>query len=120
MQIMQVPLKILMVAGCWPPISWSPICRMIYNIYTIFITLLLLTFMLPQLMDIILIVDNPDDFTDTFYVMLAMFMACCKMFSLLLNRKNIKIFVDMLIEKPFRPLEPDEIKVRQKFNNMIQ
>ncbi|XP_014476207.1 PREDICTED: odorant receptor 46a, isoform A-like [Dinoponera quadriceps] len=83
-------------------------------------TLLLFTFMVPQFMDIVLNVDNPDDFTDTFYVMLAMVMAFCKMLGLLLNRQNIKMFTDTLLEKPFRPLEPDEIEIRQKFNNLIQ
>ncbi|XP_011050407.1 PREDICTED: odorant receptor Or1-like [Acromyrmex echinatior] len=76
--------------------------------------------MLPQLMDIILNVNNADDFTDTFYIMLAMVIACCKMLSLLLNRKNIEILTDALVEKPFRPLEPDEIEIRQKYNNIIR
>ncbi|XP_025074600.1 uncharacterized protein LOC112552786 [Pogonomyrmex barbatus] len=121
MQVMQFPFKVLTVAGCWPPISWSSLCkRTVYNAYTVFVCLLLLTFMLPQFMDIVLIVDNPDDFTETFYVMLAMVIACCKMFSLLLNRKNIEIFTDTLVEKPFKPLEPDEIEIRQKYNNIIQ
>ncbi|KAL6267820.1 hypothetical protein P5V15_000892 [Pogonomyrmex californicus] len=121
MQVMQFPFKVLTVAGCWPPISWSSLCkRTVYNAYTVFVCLLLLTFMLPQFMDIILIADNPDDFTETFYVMLAMVIACCKMFSLLLNRKNIEIFTDTLVEKPFKPLEPDEIEIRQKYNNIIQ
>lgn len=79
--------------------------------------LLLLTFMLPQLMDIILNVDNPDDFTDTFYIMLAMVIACCKMLSLLLNRKNIQMLTDALVEKP---LEPDEIEIRQKYDNTVR
>ncbi|KMQ91236.1 odorant receptor isoform a-like protein [Lasius niger] len=121
MRVMQVPLKILTMAGCWPPVSWSSLCKQaVYNAYTIFITLLLFTFMLPQLMDIILNVDNPDEFTDTLYIMLAMVIACCKMLSLVMNRKNIKILTDALIEKPFRPLEPDEIEIQQKFGNIIQ
>ncbi|CAL1676375.1 unnamed protein product [Lasius platythorax] len=121
MRVMQVPLKILTIAGCWPPVSWSSLCKQtVYNAYTIFITLLLFTFMLPQLMDIILNVDNPDKFTDTLYIMLAMVIACCKMLGLIMNRKNIKILTDALIEKPFRPLKPDEIEIQQKFGNIIQ
>ncbi|CAL1676378.1 unnamed protein product [Lasius platythorax] len=118
---MQVPLKILTVVGCWPPDSWSLLCKQtVYNAYTIFISLLLLTFLLPQLMDIILNVDNPNEFTNTLYVMLAMVIACCKMLSLVMNRKNIEILTDALIEKPLRPLEPDEIEIQQKFDNIIQ
>jgi len=75
---------------------------------------------LLQIMDIILNVNNADDFTETFYVMLATAIASCKMLGLLLNRKNIEKLTNALIEKPFRPLEPDEIKVRQKFDGMIQ
>lgn len=76
--------------------------------------------MVPQFMDIVLNVDNADDFTDTFYVMLAMVIAACKMLGLLLNRKNIEMLTNALNEKPLRPLEPDEIEIRQKFNNLIQ
>ena len=121
MQVMQFPLKILTVAGCRPPVSWSSLWkRTVYNVYTIFVCLLLFTFMLAQLMDIILNVNNADDFTDTFYIMLAMVIASCKMLSLLLNRKNIEILTGALVEKPFRPLEPDEIEIRQKYNNIIR
>ncbi|KAL0116264.1 hypothetical protein PUN28_011240 [Cardiocondyla obscurior] len=121
MQTMQFPLKILTVAGCQPPKSWSSLCkRTLYNMYTILMCLLLITFMVPQILDIILNVDNPDDFTDTFYIMLAMFIACCKMISLLLNRKNIKMLINALVQKPFRPLEPNEIEIRQKYDNIVR
>ncbi|XP_072753264.1 odorant receptor Or1-like isoform X2 [Anoplolepis gracilipes] len=121
MRVMQIPLKILTVAGCRPPVSWSSFCKQtVYNAYTIFVSLLLFTFMLPQFMDIILNVANPNEFTDTLYVMLAMIMACCKMFSLVINRKNIEILTNALIEKPFKPVELDEIKIRQKFDSIIQ
>ncbi|XP_077264607.1 odorant receptor 10-like isoform X6 [Temnothorax americanus] len=95
MQVLEFTLKILTVVGCWPPNSWTTLCkRTVYNIYTTFVVLLLCTFLLFQLLDIILNVDNTDDFTDTFYFMLAM--------------------------KPFIPLEADEIEIRDKFDRTIQ
>ncbi|XP_070156640.1 odorant receptor 46a-like isoform X2 [Polyergus mexicanus] len=121
MQILEITLKILTVVGCWPPSSWTSFCkRTVYNAYTVFVTLLLITFMLPQLMDIILNVDNTDDFADTFYIMLAMVMSICKMTGLLINRKNIGTLTNILIQKPFIPLEADEIKIRQRFEKTIQ
>jgi len=36
--------------------------------------------MLSQLMDIILIVNNADDFSDNFFTLIAMFISCCKSF----------------------------------------
>lgn len=121
MQILEFTLKILMVVGCWPPNSWTSLCkRIMYNTYTAFVILLLFTFMLSQLMDVILNVDNTDDFTDTFYIMLAMIISCCKMVGLLINRRNIGILTNTLIQKPFIPLEADEIKIRHKFDRIIQ
>lgn len=76
--------------------------------------------MLSQLVDLIMIVDNSDDFTDNFYVLLAMIVSCCKMFALLMNRSNIEMLIEILMNKPFRPMEPDEMKIQQKFEKLIQ
>ncbi|XP_077264592.1 odorant receptor 46a-like isoform X1 [Temnothorax americanus] len=119
--VLELTLKILMVVGCWPPNSWTSLCkRTVYNIYSALLISLLFTFLLSQLMDIILNVDNTDDFTDTFYVMLAMVISCCKMIGLLVNRKNIRILTNILTQKPFIPLEADEIEIRHKFDKTIQ
>ncbi|XP_071631629.1 odorant receptor 46a-like isoform X1 [Temnothorax longispinosus] len=121
MQVLEFTLKILTVVGCWPPDSWTTLCkRTVYNIYTTFVVLLLCTFLLFQLLDIILNVDNTDDFTDTFYFMLAMVNSCCKIVGLLVNRKNIGILTNILTQKPFIPLEADEIEIRHKFDRTIQ
>ncbi|XP_011705963.1 PREDICTED: odorant receptor 94a-like [Wasmannia auropunctata] len=120
-QVLEFTLKILTIVGCWPPNSWTSLCkRTVYNAYTAFVILLLFTFMLSQLMDVILNVDNTDDFTDTFYIMLAIFISCCKMVGLLINRKNIGLLTNILTEKPFIPLEADEIEIRHKFDRTIQ
>ncbi|XP_012531586.1 odorant receptor 46a [Monomorium pharaonis] len=121
MQVLELTLNILTVVGCWPPNSWTSLCkRTIYNIYTVSLILLLFPYSLSQFMDVILNVDNTDDFTDTFYVMLATIISCCKMISILINRKNIGIFTNILTQKPFIPLEADEIEIRHKFDKTIQ
>ncbi|XP_018317998.1 odorant receptor 46a-like [Mycetomoellerius zeteki] len=71
-------------------------------------------------MDVVLNVDNTDDFTDTFYIMLAIIISCCKMIGLLINRKNIGILTNILTQKPFIPLGVDEIEIRHKFDKIIQ
>ncbi|KAL6267818.1 hypothetical protein P5V15_000890 [Pogonomyrmex californicus] len=121
MQILDFTFKILMICGCWIPNSWTtPYKRLVYHVYTIFIMLLIHTFMLSQLMDLILIVDNADDFTDNFYMLLAMIVSCCKMFTLLMNRNNIAMLIDILVKKPCRPVQSDEIEIQQKFDKLIQ
>lgn len=88
--------------------------------HTVFILVLINTFTLSQLLDIILTVDNPDDFTDNFYMLLAMIVSCCKMLSMLMNRKNIAILTNILTEKPCRPLESDEMEIYHRFDKGVQ
>jgi len=121
MSILMFTFKVLTICGCWPPHSWtSRYKRIMYDVYTVFIVLLINTFTLSQLMDLILTVDNADDFSENFYVTLATFVSCCKMFSLLKNRNNIAVLIDTLMKKPCRPTEHDEIRIRQKFDKLIQ
>ncbi|XP_011882823.1 PREDICTED: odorant receptor Or1-like isoform X2 [Vollenhovia emeryi] len=110
-----------MICGCWIPDSWTtPYKRLVYHVYTIFIMVLIHTFMLSQLMDLILTVDNANDFTDNFYMLLAMFVSCCKMLTLLMNRSNIAMLIDILLRKPCRPVQSDEIAIQQKFDKHVQ
>lgn len=110
-----------MIVGCWPPSSWtSAYKRAMYHAYTAFIIVVLYTFTVAQLLDIILNVDNPDDFSENLYIMLGMVISCCKMTGLRINQKNIKILTNILEEKPFVPLEADEIQIRHKFEQTIQ
>ncbi|KAF3054568.1 Odorant receptor 164 [Nylanderia fulva] len=121
MRVLDFTFKILMICGCWIPNSWTtPYKRLVYHVYTIFIMLLIHTFMLSQLMDLILTVDNADDFTDNFYMLLAMIVSCCKMFTLLLNRNNIAMLIDILVKKPCKPVQSDEVEIQQKFDKLIQ
>ncbi|KAM0734619.1 hypothetical protein ACS0PU_011438 [Formica fusca] len=71
-------------------------------------------------LDLILIVENPDDFTDNFYMLLAMIVSCFKMSSSLVNRNNIAMLTDILMKKPCRPIQPDEMEIRQKFDRLIE
>lgn len=121
MQILDLTFRILMICGCWIPDSWTtPYKRLVYHVYTIFIMVLIHTFMLSQLMDLILTVDNANDFTDNFYMLLAMIVSCCKMFTLLMNRSNIAMLINILIRKPCKPIQTDEIEIQQKFDKHVQ
>lgn len=93
---------------------------MIYHMYTVFVFVLVNTFTLSQLLDIIFIVDNSDDFTDNFYMLLAMVVSSCKMFSLLINRNNIVMLMNVLMEEPCKPFNRDEMEIYYKFDKNIQ
>lgn len=82
--------------------------------------LLLNTFLLSQFMDLIMTVENADDFSDNFFVLLAVLISCCKLFSMLVNRKNIIKFTNILTEEPCKPLKSSEIKILYKFDKNIE
>lgn len=82
--------------------------------------MLINTFTLSQFLDIVLTVDNPDDFMDNFYMLLAMIVSCFKMYSLLMNRSNIAMLTEILTKEPCRPLDSFEANIRQKFDKLIE
>ncbi|XP_067207856.1 odorant receptor 94b-like [Linepithema humile] len=119
--VLDFTFKVLTICGCWRPKSWTSIYkRVAYRLYTILLILLTNTFVLSQIMDIILIADNPDDLSDNFCILLPMFITCYKMLSLLVNRKSIAKLTNILMEEPCRPLRPNEVKIQQKFDKGIQ
>ncbi|KAL0116282.1 hypothetical protein PUN28_011244 [Cardiocondyla obscurior] len=121
MFILAFTFKLMMVCGCgFLGTCATPYKRLVYQMYSIFVMLLIHTFMLSQLVDLVMVVDNSDDFTDNFYVLLAMIVSCCKMFALLINRSNIEMLIGILANKPFRPVELDEMKIWEKFEKLIQ
>lgn len=121
MRVLDFTFTILTICGCWTPDSWiSSYRRLLYYVYAIFIFLLINTSTLSQFLDLILIVDNPDDFTDNFYMLITMIVCCFKMSNLLVNRGSIAILTDILTKKPCKPVEPDEIEIRQKFDRLIE
>ncbi|XP_039309008.1 odorant receptor 46a-like isoform X2 [Solenopsis invicta] len=120
MRVLQLTFKILTIVGCWRPQSCSSFyLSIIYDIYTVFMIILLYTFLVSQFLDIIWNVDNAEDFTENFYATLASVVSCSKMFSLLVNRKNINMLTNVLVERPYKPSEMDEMRIRYKFDRHI-
>ncbi|XP_028047931.2 odorant receptor 94b [Monomorium pharaonis] len=117
MHVLQLTFKILTIVGCWRPKSCSSFyLRFMYDAYTVFMIILLYTFLVSQFLDIIWNVDNAEDFTENFYATLASVVSCSKMLSLLVNRKNINKLTNVFLERPYRPSETDEMKIRYKFD----
>jgi len=121
MHILELTFKVLTICGCWQPESWTSVHkRIIYRVYTFLVILLINSFVLSQFMDIILIVNNTDDFCDNFCVLLPMIIVCYKLFSLLGSHKNIIKLTNILTKKPCKPLKPNEIKIYYKFDKGMQ
>ncbi|XP_025265983.1 odorant receptor Or1-like [Camponotus floridanus] len=121
MSVMKFTLTILAIAGCWRPFSWTSLIKhALYNAYTLLIISFLYSFTFTQFMDLILNVDNPDDFTSTLFTMLTMCVSCYKIFSMWMNHENIATLIQALTMGLFKPVVPVEIEIQRKFDKMIQ
>ncbi|XP_012060024.1 PREDICTED: putative odorant receptor 85d [Atta cephalotes] len=78
------------------------------------------SFTFSQFMDVILNVDNPDDFTNTLYTMLTMFAANYKILNLFVNHESFAKLIQNLTEGTFKPLLLVEIEIQRKFDKIIQ
>ncbi|XP_011050240.1 PREDICTED: odorant receptor 94b-like isoform X2 [Acromyrmex echinatior] len=121
MHVLKFTLTICTIAGFWQPPSWTSLLNhIIYKTYAMFLVLSLNIFAISQFMDIILNVDNSDELTDSLYMMLTVFVAGYKNICLWVDRKNVRMLVNVLREKPFKPNEFHEITIRQQFDKRIQ
>lgn len=121
MRALTFTLAICAVAGFWQPSSWTSLFKhVIYKTYAIFLMSSLYTFSMSQFINIILNVDNSDEFTDSIYMMLTVFIAGYKQICMWIDGKNIATIINLLTEIPFRPSELHEMTIRRKFDKMIR
>lgn len=109
------------LTGLIPPSTWKYLWkRVLYNVYTIVVLLLLFSFETSLILDLVINVDNQDDFSENLYVTLVLFSSCCKAIVLLIYRGNIETLMGVLLEKPFAPVNNEEIEIRTKFEERIE
>lgn len=120
MPILKLTLTLLAVAGCWRPMSWRSLFRHImYNAYTTLVILILYTFAMTQIMEIIMNTDDTDTFGDALFNALISLLACYKAIIIHRNHDGITMLIDTLLEKPFKSMDLNENKIRKKFDKRI-
>ncbi|XP_046144647.1 odorant receptor 46a-like [Osmia bicornis bicornis] len=117
MQLLQMIFQLLAVCGCWqPPSSATPFKKFFYTVYTVILFILLNAITFLQCLDLILVVENQDEFSDNIYLTLTMMVSCHKMCSMLPSQKNITVLINILEKKPFQPENEKEMEIRKKFD----
>ncbi|KAL0116247.1 hypothetical protein PUN28_011229 [Cardiocondyla obscurior] len=121
MRVLKFTLLICAVTGCWQPDSWTSLFKHIaYKTYAMFLCSALYIFSISQFMNIVLYVQTSDEFTDSLYMMLTVFVAGYKQVYMWTDRKNIKVVIDIFNEKPFAACDAREVMIQEKFERMIQ
>lgn len=121
MKILTLNFFIYTIGGVWQPVEWSSICaKLLYIIYTSFVLVTLHFILITHLLDIIFFIDNVDHFVrDTLYCV-SYVVVCCKSIIIIIRRNAIINMVQMLLEKPCKPENEDEIKIQIKFDEFIR
>jgi len=119
MPVLKFTLTILTIAGCWRPVSWTSLFRhIVYNAYTASIILILYTFAITQIMELILNADA-DTFGDALFNAVISLLACYKAIVISINHDSITMLIDILVKKPFKPMNLSENMIREKFDKRI-
>jgi hypothetical protein len=71
-------------------------------------------------MNIILVVDNMDDFATTSLMFLTAVGAFCKAVTAIIHRDEIINLIKILQEKPYKPDNDDEINIQMKCDRLIR
>ncbi|XP_072767709.1 odorant receptor 4-like isoform X1 [Anoplolepis gracilipes] len=121
MQMLSLNFLIYTMGGIWRPIEWSSNCaKLSYNVFTIVIITAMYFLMLTQFMDIVLIVDNMDDFATNSLMFMTIISVCCKATIALVRRNAIIDIVQMLLKDPYKPQNKAEMAIQMKFDEFIR
>lgn len=121
MHILRWTFLLFTLCGCYPPLSWkTPVQKFLYEIYTVFSFLVLNSFLLSQILDMICNVENTDDFSDNFSVTVVVFVTCLKLFTILIYRANFLLLCNTLQKEPFLPMNEEEFEILLRFEKITE
>ncbi|KYN07118.1 Putative odorant receptor 71a [Cyphomyrmex costatus] len=121
MQILSLNFLIYNLCGMWRPNEWSSnSAKLLYNVFTFTVIFSEYFLLVTQFMDIVLIVDNIDDFATNTLMFLSIVAVCCKATIVVIRRNAIINLVKILMETPFKPRDEDEVAIKTKFEMFIR
>lgn len=121
MQILSLNFFIYTMGGVWRPIEWSSTgAKLLYDAFTVITIVPLYFLMLTQFMDIVLIIDNMDDFVTNSLMFMTIVGVCCKATVAVLRRDEIIDLVQILQRDPCKPRNEAEQTIQGKFDEFIR
>ncbi|KAL6431340.1 hypothetical protein ACFW04_007175 [Cataglyphis niger] len=121
MQLFPLNFSMYTIGGVWRPIEWSSnVAKFLYNIFTFIILFLLYFLMLTQFMDILLVVNNIDDFATNTLMFLTIVAVTCKATIVVVRRNAIIKLIQTLLKPPCKPQDEDEMAIQKKFDKFIR
>ncbi|XP_076389261.1 odorant receptor 4-like isoform X2 [Megachile rotundata] len=111
----------LSVSGsCLQPNAYTPLQKFFYNIYSNMGKIIIYSFFILQVLDIFFNVQNQDEFTENFTLTSMALNVLLKRHMLSTRRTNILSLIKRLDKSHFLPVTKEEMKIRSKFENIIE
>ncbi|XP_024878586.1 uncharacterized protein LOC112458961 [Temnothorax curvispinosus] len=121
MQILTLQFLVYNFCGLWRPSEWSSnVAKLLYNVFTFVIISSEYFVALTQFMDIVLIVDNINDFATNTLIFLTLAAVCFKATVVLMRRNAIINLMRLLMKTPCKPCDEDESAIQTKFDRFIR
>ncbi|XP_028049590.2 uncharacterized protein LOC105829948 [Monomorium pharaonis] len=121
MQILSLNFLMYTFCGMWRPIKWSSNgAKLLYSIFTVFVMFLEYFWVLTQFLDIVLVIDNIDDFVANSLMLVSVIAVSCKATIVVIRRNAIISLVQILINEPCKPQDKDEVTIQTKFDQFIR
>ena len=116
MNILQVPFKFLSIYGVWEPENLkTSIAKKLYKIYT---TIISTSMHLLFISDTISLIksSNMEEFNEVFFLNVTIFIVCCRIIYLLVNRNRIINLKNILHHEFCTPKNDKEFKIIDSFD----
>lgn len=115
MHTLPLSFALLTYTGYWQPLKLTPIKYWAYNVYSVVMIFLLLSFTFCGLVDCFMIEDL-ETFIEKFSLFLSVLGVSCKVMNLVLRRDKIIGLTDMLLTDICVPRDNHEMDIQRKFD----
>ncbi|XP_063982165.1 odorant receptor 46a-like [Diachasmimorpha longicaudata] len=122
MGLLQENFIYLRVNGLWSPIEWSSNNwkLQVYRLYTTFLITATYWFGITESINLFIIVDTIEDFSDNSFMLLTTIVICVKANMILSKKWEIRALIAAFEGHPHKPMNTDEEMIQATFNARIR
>nr|XP_033331539.1 uncharacterized protein LOC117223392 [Megalopta genalis] len=121
MTALKYTFTFLSLLGCLCPLTWtSRAKRWLYKAYSLVILVFVQYMMVIAVLDIILNVENQDQFCENFSITVAVLISLYKMLNFRGRRETILMLINSLEKEPFLPMNTAEMEIKLRIEKTIQ
>lgn len=120
MHLMRMVYRLFVICGYWRPSGSTALKKFAYTVYYLYVFSVMYIVTFCQFMDIVLNVETQDQFSEAFYLLVTMLVACYKMYTMWNSREKIFVMMNILQSEPFQPESKEEFRIRNKCIKRIE